>query len=73
MVKDAIINSSEFKSVNKLDYSDYGYEQIRIELAKIYAYQALDNKFKLLSDPTADQMLQSLVLRLKYSKKQQNV
>lgn len=73
IVKGAIINSSEFKSVNRSDYSDYGYEQIRIELAKFYAYQALDSKFKLLSDPTADQMLQSLELRLKYSKKQQNV
>lgn len=47
MVEENIYNSSEFKTIKRSDYySDYEYDQKRIELAKFYAYQALGDKFK---------------------------
>ena len=56
-VEDAIYNSPEFKAIDKNDFSfDFEYEQRRVALAKIYAFQALDDKYKLSSDPTIEEM-----------------
>ena len=56
-VEEAIYNSPEFKAIDKNDFSfDFEYEQRRITVAKIYAIQALDEKYKQPSDLTVEEM-----------------
>jgi hypothetical protein len=56
-VEETIYNSPEFKAINKNDFSfDFQYEQRRVEVAKIYGFQALDDKYKLPSDPSVEEM-----------------
>ena len=56
-VEEAIYNSPEFKAIDKNDFSfDFEYEQRRVAVAKIYAFQALDDKYKQPSDPSVDDM-----------------
>lgn len=56
-VEEAIYNSPEFKAIDKNDFSfDFEYEQRRIALAKLYAFQALDEKYKQPSDPTVEEL-----------------
>ena len=56
-VEEAIYNSPEFKAIDKNDFSfDFEYEQRRITLAKLYAFQALDEKYKQPSDPTVEEL-----------------
>lgn len=58
-VEDAIYNSSEFKSIDRNDFFlDYEYDRRRVEIANLYTFQALDEKYKLPSDPTVEQMRQ---------------
>ena len=70
-VEDAIYNSPEFKAYRKFSYSDYDEEQGGIELANLYAYMALDNKYKLPSDPSVDELKKKVEVRQNWAKKQQ--
>ena len=70
-VEDAIFNSPEFKAIdkNELD-SEFEYDRRRMEVANIYAFQALDERYKQPSDPTVEQMRQKLEESLEWSRKQ---
>ena len=54
-----ISNSPEFKAINRLDLDDYEYMEAAICVAKKYAYLALDDKYKNLSDPGIETIFQS--------------
>ena len=70
-VEDAIYNSPEFKAYRKLSYSDYDEEQAGIELANLYAYMALDDKYQLPSDPSVNELKKKVKVRQNWTKKQQ--
>jgi len=56
-VEEAIYNSPEFKAIDKNDFSfDFEYDRRRIAVAKIYALQALDDKYKQPSDLSVEEM-----------------
>ena len=56
-VEEAIFNSPEFQTIDINDFSfDFEYDQRRIAVAKIYAIQALDDKYKQPSDPSVEVM-----------------
>lgn len=59
-VEETIYNSPEFKAIDKnaID-NDYEYDRRRVEIAKIYAYEALNEKYKLSSDPGIEQIRKS--------------
>lgn len=69
IVEDAIYNSQEFKNIdkNKID-SEYEYVHRRTEIANLYGFQALDDRYKQPSDPTAEQMRQTMELSLNWPK-----
>ena len=69
IVEDAIYNSQEFKNIdkNKKD-SEYEYNHRRTEIANLYGFQALDDRYKQPSDPTVEQMRQTMELSLNWSK-----
>ena len=68
-VEDAIYDSPEFKAINRNDFSfDFEYDSRRVEVANIYAYQALDERYKQPSDPAIEQMRQSLDKALEWAK-----
>ena len=69
IVEDAIYNSQEFKNIdkNKKD-SEYEYNHRRTEIANLYGFQALDDRYKQPSDPTVEQMRQTMELSLYWSK-----
>jgi len=69
IVEDAIYNSQEFKNIdkNKID-SEYEYVHRRTEIANLYGFQALGDKYKQPSDPTIEQMRQTMELSLNWSK-----
>lgn len=56
-VEETIYNSPEFKAIDKSEIdNDYEYDRLRIEVAKIYAYETLNEKYKLPTDPSIEQM-----------------
>ena len=68
-VKDAINDSSEFKSIDRNDFFlDYEYDRRRVEIANLYAFQSLDEKYKLSSDPTVEQMRQVMEQNLELTR-----
>lgn len=69
IVEDAIYNSQEFKNIdkNKID-SEYEYNHRRTEIANLYGFQALGDRYKQPSDPTIEQMRQTMELSLNWSK-----
>ena len=70
-VEDAINDSPEFKSIDRNDYfHDFEYDRRRVEIANLYAYQALDEKYKLPSDPTIEQMRQAMEQNLECARMQ---
>ena len=70
-VEGAINDSSEFKSIDRNDFFlDYEYDRRRVEIANLYAYQALDEKYKLPSDPTVEQMRQAMEQNQEWSRMQ---
>ena len=70
-VEDTIYNSSEFKSIDRNDFFfDYEYDRRRVEIANLYAYQSLDEKYKLPSDPTVEQMRQTMEQNLEWPRMQ---
>ncbi len=56
-VKEAILNSPEFKAIPTSDISDYDYVLCIIDIARKYGYMLLDNKYKKPTDPDIDEML----------------
>jgi len=60
-LEDTIFNSPEFKLVEKIyGLGDYDYERKRVEVADIYAYQALDEKYNSLFDSSIEEKRKSL-------------
>ena len=71
LVEDAINDSPEFKSIDRNDlFLDYEYDRRRVEIANLYAFQALDERYKLSSDPTVEQMRQTMEQNLEWSRMQ---
>ena len=71
LVEDAINDSLEFKSIDRNDFfHDYEYDRRRVEIANLYAFQALDERYKLSSDPTVEQMRQTMEQNLEWSRMQ---
>ena len=71
LVEDAINDSPEFKSIDRNDFFlDYEYDRRRAEIANLYAFQALDEKYKLPSDPTVEQMRQTMEQNLEWPRMQ---
>lgn len=69
-VEETIYNSPEFQAIDKNDFSfDFEYEQRRVAVTKIYAFQALDDKYKLSSDPSVEEMRDSYEKGIEWSKK----
>ncbi len=59
-LEETIYNSLEFKAIDRNKFSsDFEYERRRVEVANIYAYKALDGKYKQPSDPSVEQMIQT--------------
>lgn len=59
-LEEVIYNSPEFKAIDKNELvSDYEYERRRIAIANLYAYKALDDKYKHPTAPTVEQMHQT--------------
>ena len=72
-VEDAINDSPEFKSIDRNDFFlDYEYDRRRVEIANLYAFQSLDEKYKLPSDPTVEQMRQAMEQNLEWSRMQRD-
>ena len=70
-VEDTINDSPEFKSIDRNDFFlDYEYDRRRVEIANLYAFQSLDEKYKLPSDPTVEQMRQAMEQNLEWSRMQ---
>lgn len=70
-LEETIYNSPEFKMVEKIyGFDDYEYEHKRVEVADIYAYQALDEKYKSLFDSSIEDKQRSLKESLERDKKQ---
>lgn len=68
-VEEAINESPEFKSIDRNDFfHDYEYDRRRVEIANLYAFQALDEKYKLPSDPTVKQIRQAMEENLEWSR-----
>ena len=62
-VENTIKDSPEFKSINRNDYFlDYEYDFRRVEIANLYAYKALDDRYKLPSDSTYHNYMSSIHL-----------
>lgn len=71
LVEDAINDSPEFKSIDRNDFFlDYEYDRRRVEIANLYAFQALDERYKSPSDPTVEQMRQAMEQNLEWSRMQ---
>lgn len=70
-VEEAISDSPEFKSIDRNDFfHDYEYDRRRVEIANLYAFQALDEKYKLPSDPTVEKMRQTMEQNLEWARMQ---
>ena len=51
-LEETIYNSPEFKTIDRNKLNDYEYDCLRTEVAKTYALQALNDKYKKTSDST---------------------
>lgn len=70
-LEETIYNSSEFKLVEKIyGFGDYDYDHKCVEVADIYAYQALDEKYKSMFDSSIEEKRKSLKESLERDKKQ---
>lgn len=56
-VKRAMKESQEYKRLHAHPYVDYDYEQRKLDILRKYAYLTLDDKYKMPSDPSADEFL----------------
>ena len=56
-VEDAILSSPEFNAIDRNDcYSESDCDRCRTEVTKLYAFKMLDDKYKLPTDPTFEEM-----------------
>ena len=56
-VKKNIKDSQEYKRLHAHPYVDYDYERRKLDILRKFAYLALDDKYKMPSDPSADDFL----------------
>ena len=56
-VKKALKDSQEYKRLHAHPFVDYDYECRKLDILRKYAYMALDDKYKMPSDPSADDFL----------------
>ena len=56
-VKKAMKDSQEYKRLHAHPYVDNDYERRKLDVLRKYAYLALDDKYKMPSDPSADDFL----------------
>lgn len=67
-VEEVILSSPEFSAIDRNDcYSESDYERCRIEVAKLYAFKMLDDKYKLPTDPTFEEMRETYEKGVEYS------
>ncbi len=70
-LEETIYNSPEFRLTKKIyGFSGYEYEHKRVEVADLYAYQALDEKYKSLFDLSIEEKRRSLKESLDRDKEQ---
>lgn len=71
-VEEAIYNSPEFKALHHGDFSfSFEYDNKRTELARLYAFRALDERYKHKADPTFETMLDAYSLGIEWSMERQ--
>lgn len=69
-VEEEIYNSPEFKALDRnSSCSEYDYDRCRVEVAKLYAYKMLDDRYKLPTDPTFEEMRETYEKGVEYSQK----
>jgi hypothetical protein len=69
-VEEDIYNSLEFKAVDRNNcYSESDYDCCRVEVTKLYAFKMLDDKYKLPTDPTFEEMRETYEKGLEWSRK----
>lgn len=56
-VKKTMKDSQEYKRLHAHPYVKYNYERRKLDILRKYAYIALDDKYKMPSDPSADKFL----------------
>ena len=70
MVEEEIYHSQEFNAIDRNNcYSEYDYDNCRSEVAKLYASKMLDDKYKLPTDPTFEEMRETYEKGLEWSRK----
>lgn len=69
-VEEEIFNSPEFKAIDRNNcHSEYDYDRYQVEVAKLYAYKMLDDKYKQPTDPTFEEMCETYEKGAEYSQK----
>ena len=59
-VKNTLVNSMECKRLHAHAYIDYDYDRRKLDIMRKYAYMALDDKYKMPSDPSVGVILKPL-------------
>ncbi len=68
-VEDAILSSPEFNAIDRNEcYSESDYDRCRTEVAKLYAFKMLDDKYKLPTDPTFEEMREAYEKYVEWSR-----
>ena len=68
-VEETILCSPEFKTIDRNDcYSESDYDRCRTEVAKLYAFKMLDDKYKQSTDPTFEEMRETYKKGVEYSR-----
>ena len=66
-VAEAIFSSPEFNAIDRNDcYSESDYDRCRAEVAKLYAFKMLDDKYKQPTDPTFEEMRETYEKGVEY-------
>ena len=66
-VAEAIFSSPEFNAIDRNDcYSESDYDRCRAEVAKLYAFKMLDDKYKLPTDSTFEEMRETYEKGVEY-------
>lgn len=68
-IEETIFDSPEFKAFSRSDFTfGFEYDHRRTEIAKLYAFQSLDEKYKQPSDPTFEEMRNAYNQGIEWSK-----
>ena len=68
-VEEEIYNSQEFKAIDRKNCSSgYDYDRCRIDVAKLYAFKMLDDKYKQPSDPSFEEMRETYEKDIEWSR-----